>query len=102
MPRILKIILLAVVLPLALLVGLLLAVPYFVTLDSFGSKVTERLEPALGRKVHMGHIHLSLLPLSLIVDKLGISEDPAFGTGDFATMDSLRMDVSLVSLFNRQ
>src|ERR1022692_882936 len=102
MPRIVNILLLAVVLPLALILGLLLAVPYFVTLDSFGPRVAARLEPALGRKVHMGHIHLSVLPLELIVDQVGISEDPAFGTGDFAKMDRLLLDISLVALLNRQ
>jgi uncharacterized protein involved in outer membrane biogenesis len=102
MVRVLKIILLAVVLPIALILGLLLAIPYIVSLDSFGPKIVERLEPALGRKVHLEHIHLSVLPLSLIVSKLGISEDPAFGKGDFATVEKLRIDVGLVALLNQR
>ncbi|GEM_PF-6673008 len=102
MPRIVKILLLAVVLPLLVIVGLLLAVPYLVNVDGYAPHIAARLEPALGRKVRLGHIRLSLLPLSLVAEKVGVSEDPAFGSGDFVTMDALRIEVSLVGLLNRQ
>jgi uncharacterized protein involved in outer membrane biogenesis len=92
---------LAVALPLALIVGLLLAIPYVVNVNSFGPKIVDRLEPALGRKVRLEHIRLSLLPPSLVAEQLGISEDPAFGQGDFATMEALRVHISLLALVNQ-
>jgi uncharacterized protein involved in outer membrane biogenesis len=98
MVRVLKIIALLVVLLVVLIAGLLFVIPYLVNVNGFGPKIVERLEPALGRKVHLGSIRLSLLPLSLVVHKVSISEDPDFGKGDFATVETLRIDISLVAL----
>jgi uncharacterized protein involved in outer membrane biogenesis len=101
MPRSIKIIVATVVVPLVLVAGLLFAIPYFVNVDAFGGKVVQQIEATLGRKVTVGAIHLSLMPPSLVIEKLAISEDPKFGSGDFATVDSLKVRVSLMALFNR-
>ncbi len=101
MPRSVKIIVAVVVIPLVLIAGLLFAIPYFVNVDAFGSKIVQQIEAALGRKVTVGAIHLSLMPPSVVIEKLAIGEDPKFGAGDFATVDSLKVRVSLMALFNR-
>src|SRR5258708_2051399 len=100
--RALKIALLGVVVLVVVTGALLLAIPYFVNVDSYGAKIVQQAEASIGRKITVGEIKLSLLPLAVRIKKLGVSEDPAFGSGDFVTMDELQVEVDLMPLLNRQ
>ncbi len=100
--RALKITLLGGLVLVVVIGALLLAIPYFVNVDSYGAKIVQQAEASIGRKITVGEIKLSLLPLAVRIKKLGVSEDPAFGSGDFATMDELRVEVGLMPLLNRQ
>ena len=83
MSRPAKIVLGVVLLAIVLVAGLIVALPSIVNVDAVGAKVVDRIQVALGRRVTVGQIHLSLFPPSLVVEKLAIGEDPKFGKGQF-------------------
>src|SRR5258708_858519 len=100
--RALKITLLIVMIPVLLIGALILAIPHLVNVDSYGGKVVAEVEHSIGRKITVGQIKLSLFPLALRVQDLAVSEDPAFGSGNFATMGEIRIEVGFLPLLNRR
>lgn len=87
----------------ALLVAIVAALPFLIDADRFRPQVESRLSEALGRRVTMGAIRLSLLSGRLAVEGLEIGEDPAFGTAPFVTARSLKVGVRMRPLlFSRQ
>ena len=50
---------------------------------------------ALGRKVTLGHISLSLLTGSLVAENISIADDPAFSATPFLEAKELRIGVEL-------
>jgi AsmA protein len=87
----------------ALLVAIVAALPFLIDADRFRPQVESRLSEALGRRVRMGAIRLSLLSGRLAVEGLEIGEDPAFGTAPFVTARSLKIGVRMRPLlFSRQ
>ncbi len=92
-----------VLLAAALLVLIVAALPFLIDAGQFRPQVESRLSEALGRRVTMGAIRLSLLSGSLAVDDLEIGENPAFGTAPFLTARSLKIGVEMRPLlFSRQ
>ncbi|MDI9612180.1 MAG: AsmA family protein [Acidobacteriota bacterium] len=86
-----------------LLVLIVAALPFLIDADRFRPQVEAKLSEALGRRVTIGAIRLSLLSGSLAVDDLAIGEDPAFGTTPFLTARSLKIGVEMRPLlFSRQ
>ena len=79
----------------ALIVLVLLLVPFFVNADTFRPKIEDDLSSALGRKVTLGHIGLSLLTGSLVAENISIADDPAFSTSPFLEAKELRIGVEL-------
>ncbi|MEP6961922.1 MAG: AsmA family protein, partial [Acidobacteriota bacterium] len=87
----------------ALLLAVLLALPFLIDADRFRPLLQQQLSQALGRQVTIGHLSLSLLSGGVSAADLAISEDPAFGTAPFLEAKSLNAGVSLKDLiFSRQ
>jgi len=82
----------------ALFVIVLVLVPFFVDADTFRPTIQNELSSALGRKVALGHIGLSLLTGSLVAQNISITDDPAFSTAPFLEAKELRIGVELVPL----
>ena len=69
---------------------IVIAVPLFIDVNSFRPKIESTATDALGRKVTVGNLGLSLLTGSVTADNIAIAEDPAFGTSPFVTAKSLQ------------
>ena len=82
----------------ALVVILLVLIPFFVNADTFRPKIQDELSGALGRKVTLGHISLSLLTGSLVAENISIADDPAFSATPFLEAKELRIGVELEPL----
>ena len=82
----------------ALVVILLVLIPFFVNADTFRPKIQDELSSALGRKVTLGHISLSLLTGSLVAENISIADDPAFSATPFLEAKELRIGVELEPL----
>ena len=79
----------------AVLILILIAIPFFINVNSFRPKIESTASDALGRKVTVGNLGLSLLTGSVTADNIAIAEDPAFGTSPFVTAKSLKVGVEI-------
>lgn len=77
------------------LVLILMALPFFVSANSFRPTIEERLSSALGRKVHVGNLSLSIFSGALSAEDLSIADDPKFSPSPFLTAKSFKVEVEL-------
>jgi len=94
MKRILKIVGIVV----AVLVVILIAIPFLINVNSFRPRIEAEASEALGRPVKVGNLSLSILSGSVTADNISIAEDPAFGTNPFVTARSLKVGVEIIPL----
>ena len=83
---------------LAILIVILIALPFLINVNSFRPKIEASASDALGRKVAVGNLSLSILTGSVTADNISIAEDPAFGTQPFVTAKSLKVGVEIMPL----
>jgi AsmA protein len=99
MKRILKIAAIAF----AIVIVILIAIPFFINVNSFRPKLEATASEALGRQVKVGDLSLSLLSGTVTADNISIADDPAYGSAPFVTAKSLKVGVELMPLiFSKQ
>jgi AsmA protein len=82
---------------------LLIIAPFLIPVDKFRPTIEQKATDALGRKVELGKLSLSLISGSLGVDNLSIADDPKFNAGAFLTAKSVKVGVELMPLiFSKQ
>jgi len=85
------------------LILILFVLPFLIPVNSFRPTLEEKASAALGRKVEVGNLSLSIIHGSLGIDNLSISDDPRFNSGPFLTASSVRVGVELLPLiFHKQ
>ena len=85
----------------AVLVGVALLLPFIVDLNKYQEQYRPLIEEALNRKVTLQDIRLTIWPrLGARVAGLTVIEDPAFGTGPFASLSSVDVGVKLMPLLS--
>ena len=77
---------------------LLLVVPFFINADTFRPTAENEISSALGRRVTLGHLSLSLFSGSLVADNVAIADDPAFSSAPFFEAKSMHIGVSVPAL----
>jgi AsmA protein len=80
------------------LVVLLLIAPFLIPVNSFRPAIEEKASAALGRKVQLGDLSLSLISGSLSAQNLSIGDDPKFSPSPFLTAKSLKVGVEIMPL----
>ncbi|HEV2197171.1 MAG TPA: AsmA family protein [Candidatus Acidoferrum sp.] len=80
------------------LVVLILIAPFLIPVNQFRPTIEEKASAALGRKVQLGDLSLSLLSGSLSAENLSIGDDPKFSSAPFLTAKSLKVGVELMPL----
>jgi len=98
MSRTLRIILVIV----AVLIVLVLAAPFLIPVNQFRPTIEEKASAALGRKVNVGNLSLSLFSGSLAADNLSIADDPKFSKSPFLSAKSIKVGVELLPLILRK
>jgi len=87
----------------AVLILVVVLIPFLVNADTFRPRVEDQLSSALGRKVTLGHLGFSVFGGSLDAENISIADDPAFSATPFLQAKSLRIGVEIGALiFNRQ
>jgi len=94
MRRSLRVLLVVIV----VLVVLVLVAPFLIPVNQFRPTIEEKASAALGRKVEVGNLSLSLFTGSLAADNLSIADDPKFSNSPFLTAKSIKVGVELVPL----
>src|ERR1700687_6052644 len=94
MRRTLRVILIVV----AVLIVLVLGAPFLIPVNQFRPTIEEKASAALGRKVDVGNLSLSLFTGSLAADNLSIADDPKFSKSPFLTAKSIKVGVQLLPL----
>lgn len=85
------------------LIVLLIAVPFFIPVNQFKPTIEEKASAALGRKVQLGSLSLSLLHGALTAQDLSVGDDPKFSPAPFLTAKSLSVGVEIMPLiFSKQ
>ena len=82
---------------------ILFVLPFLIPVNKFRPTLEEKASAALGRKVEVGNLSLSIIRASVGIDNLSISDDPKFNAGPFLTASSVRVGVELWPLiFSKQ
>src|SRR5205807_6137925 len=82
----------------AVLVVLIPVIPFLIPVNQFRPTIEEKASAALGRKVRVGDLSLSLLSGSLSAENLSIGDDPKFSPAPFLTAKSLNVGVEIMPL----
>ena len=84
-----------VLIAVGVLIVILLALPLFINANSFRPTIEEKLSAALGRKVQVGDLSLSIFSGSLTASNLSIADDPAFSTSPCLTAKTFHVGVEV-------
>jgi AsmA protein len=79
----------------AVVVAALMVAPFLFSVNQFRPVIEQQASAALGRRVDLGRLHLSLLRGSVSADSLAVSDDPAFSNSPFLTARSVTVGVEI-------
>ena len=82
----------------AVLLIVIIAIPFFLNADQFRPLLQTKLTAALGREVTLGNLKLSLVSGSVTASDLTIADDPAFSKTPFLKASSLDVGVDVMPL----
>src|ERR1043166_3635897 len=82
----------------AVVIVVVLVLPFLINVNAFRPRIESELTYALGRKVTVGNLSLSLWSGSLAADNIAIADDPAFGNAPFVKAEALNVGVNMVPL----
>ena len=82
----------------AILIVVLIALPFLVDVNMFRPQIETELSSALGRQVKVGNLKLSILSGSVSANDLSIADDPAFSKEPFVRAKALDVGVELMPL----
>jgi len=94
MNRTLRVIAIVVV----VLILIVVIAPFLIPVDKFRPTIEEKASQALGRKVELGNLSLSLISGSLSAESISIGDDPKFNTSPFLTAKTLKVGVEIMPL----
>lgn len=82
-------------------VGAILAAPFLINVNVYRGVIEAQLNKAINRKVTLNDLRLSLFPVAIETKDVRISDDPAFRSDDFVTIESFRLHLDLWPLLRR-
>lgn len=82
----------------AILIVIVVALPFFVDANSFRPRLESELTAALDRQVKVGNLSFSLISGSVGADDISIADDPAFSKEPFVRAKALRVGVEIIPL----
>ena len=86
-----------------LLVVAILSLPFLIDLNKYQDQYKSLIEEALNRKIDLKDIRLTIWPrIGVRVAGFTVQDDPAYGTGPFASLTSLDVGVKLMPLLSKK
>jgi AsmA protein len=86
----------------ALVIIVILAVPFLVNAEKFRPMVESKAKDALGRQVAIGNMEVSLFKGGVVLNDVTVADDPAFSKNPFLTAKSLTVGVEMMPLITKQ
>ena len=86
----------------AAILVILIVVPFLIPINKFKPTIESKASDALGRKVQLGNLSLSLLTGSVGIDDVAVSDDPKFNSSAFLTAKTVKVGVELIPLIFSQ
>jgi AsmA protein len=83
---------------LAILLLILIVLPFVINVNRFRPQVESEASAALGRQVTVGNLSLSLLSGTVEADNIAIADDPGFSKSPFVTARALKVGVEVIPL----
>src|ERR1700676_1243617 len=84
------------------IIVILFVVPFLIPINKFKPTIESKASDALGRKVQLGNLSLSLLTGSVGIDDVSVSDDPKFNSAPFLTAKTVKVGVELIPLIFSQ
>ena len=81
---------------------ILFILPFLIPVNKFKPTIESKASDALGRKVQLGNLSLSIITGSVGIDDVSVSDDPKFNSGPFLTAKSVKVGVELIPLIFSQ
>jgi AsmA protein len=82
----------------AVLLVVVVALPFILDVNTFRPRIEAELSSALGREVKIGNLKLSILSGGVSADHLSIADDPAFSKTPFVRAKGLNVGVQMIPL----
>jgi AsmA protein len=82
----------------AVILVILIALPFLINVNSFRPRLESELTTALDRQVKVGNLSLSILGGSVSAEDLSIADDPAFSKDPFIRAKALNVGVEVMPL----
>lgn len=82
----------------AVLIVVIIALPFLININTFRPTLESELSGILGRQVKVGNLSLSLFSGGLSADNISIADDPQFSSTPFVEAKSLSVGVELIPL----
>jgi AsmA protein len=82
----------------AVLIVLVIVIPFFIDANTFKPKLESELTDALGRQVTVGNLKLALWSGGVSADNIAIADDPQFSKQPFVQAKSLTVGVEMIPL----
>src|SRR5260370_16660381 len=82
----------------AVLIAIVLVLPFLINVNAFRPRIESELTDALGRKVTVGNLSLSILSGSLAADDIAIADDPSFSKAPFIRAKALTVRAHIMPL----
>ena len=82
----------------AVLIVIIIVLPFVVNVNNYRPRIESELTNALGRNVTVGNLSLSLWSGSLTADNIAIADDPSFSTSPFIKAQALNVGVEMLPL----
>src|SRR5271157_6334250 len=84
------------------LILILFVLPFLIPVNKFRPTIETKASEALGRKVELGNLSLSILHGALEIDSISIADDAKFSNSPFLTAKSVDVGVELLPLIFSQ
>jgi AsmA protein len=89
-----------IVIVIAVLIVIVIALPFVINVNNYRPQIESELTTALGRKVTVGNLSLSILSGSVAADNIAIADDPAFGSAPFIQAKGVKVGVEVIPLIS--
>src|SRR5215831_13255274 len=82
----------------AVLIVIVIVLPFVIDANTFRPKLESEATDALGRQVKVGNLSLSLLSGGISADNISIADDPQYSKSPFVQAKSLKVGVEMIPL----